>query len=387
MVKKKLEKINLGVIVFLLLFSISTVNVGANNLSVSGQAAILIEQESGRVLYEKDAHKQLRIASITKIMTAILAIESGEMDEIVTVSSNAFGTEGSSLYLRLGEKIKLEDLVYGLMLRSGNDAAVAIAEHVGGSLDGFVYLMNEKAKEIGMNKTVFNNPHGLDDHEEHYSTAYDMALLTRYAMKDEKYREISGTKSYRAPQEGENWDRIWQNKNRLLTQLYKYCTGGKTGYTKRAKRTLVSTATKDDVNLIAVTINAPSDWQDHMYMYNWGFDTFEVYPVVKEGIVDNLQDEFYKDKVSANYTFEYPLTAGEKTAISKKITLYTPPKANEWKENGIPNPVGKISIELNGTVIGEVPLSFIGNLQEEKKNFWSKFIELVSMTLGVNKDG
>jgi serine-type D-Ala-D-Ala carboxypeptidase (penicillin-binding protein 5/6) len=387
MVKKKLRKINLGVIVFLLLFSISTINVGAYNFSVSGQAAILIEQESGRVLYEKDAHKQLRIASITKIMTAILAIESGKMDEMVTVSSNAFGTEGSSLYLRLGEKIKLEDLVYGLMLRSGNDAAVAIAEHVGGSLDGFVYLMNQKAKEIGMYKTVFNNPHGLDDHEEHYSTAYDMAILTRYAMNDEKYREISGTKSYRAPQEGEKWDRIWQNKNRLLTQLYKYCTGGKTGYTKRAKRTLVSTATKDDVNLIAVTINAPSDWQDHMNMYNWGFDAFEVYPVVKEGIVEDLQDEFYKDKVSANYTFEYPLTAEEKTAISKKITLYTPPKGNEWQENGIPNPVGKITIELKGTNIGEVPLSFIGSLQEEKKNFWSKFIELVSMTLGVNKDG
>lgn len=387
MVKKNIVKINLVIIVFFLLFSISTTNVSAYNFSVSGQSAILMEQESGRVLYEKDAHKQLRIASITKIMTAILAIESGKMEENVTVSSNAFGTEGSSLYLRLGEKIKLEDLVYGLMLRSGNDAAVAIAEHVGGSLEGFVYLMNQKAKEIGMDKTVFSNPHGLDDHEEHYSTSYDMALLTRYAMKNEQFREISGTKSYRAPQEGEKWDRIWQNKNRLLTQLYKYSTGGKTGYTKRAKRTLVSTATKEDVHLIAVTLNAPSDWQDHMNMFNWGFETFEVLPVVKEGVVKNLQDDFYHNKVSANYSFEYPVTTEEKQLVSKKITLYNPPKGNEWLEKGVPNPVGKITIELKGTNIGEVPLSFIGDLQEENKSFWSKFIELLFLALGVKTDG
>lgn len=387
MAKKSLVKINIFVIVFLLLFSISTTSAFANQFSISAQSAILIEQESGRVLYEKDADKQLRIASITKIMTAILAIESGKMQETVTVSKNAYGTEGSSLYLRLGEKIKLEDLVYGLMLRSGNDAAVAIAEHVGGSLDGFVYMMNEKAKQLGMEKSVFNNPHGLDDHEEHYSTASDMAKLARYAMHNDQYKEIVGTKSYRAPQNGEDWDRIWQNKNRLLTQLYKYCTGGKTGYTKRAKRTLVSSATKDDVNLIAVTINAPSDWQDHMNMFNWGFETFEVLPVVEEGIVKNVQDEFYKNKVKADYTFEYPLTSEEKPLVNKKLTLYNPPKGDEWQKNGIPNPVGKITVELKGTNIGEVPLSFVGELVEEKKSFWSKLVDLVFFALGVNKDG
>ncbi|OIJ10694.1 D-alanyl-D-alanine carboxypeptidase [Anaerobacillus alkalilacustris] len=387
MLKKNLVKINVLLIVFILLFSISTTSVSATEFSVSAQSAILMEQESGRVLFEKDAHTQLRIASITKIMTAIIAIESGMMEEKVTVSSNAFGTEGSSLYLRLGEKITLEDLVYGLMLRSGNDAAVAIAEHVGGSLEGFVYLMNEKAKEIGMQKTVFNNPHGLDDHEEHYSTSYDMALLSRYAMNNETFRKISGTKSYRAPQEGEDWDRIWQNKNRLLTQLYKYSTGGKTGYTKRAKRTLVSTAMKDDVNLIAVTLNAPSDWQDHMNMFNWGFDTFEVLPVVEEGIINNVNDEFYKNKVKANYTFEYPLAQDEKTLVNKKITLYHPPKGNEWLTNGIPNPVGKITVELSGNSIGEVPLSFVGELDEENESFWSKVKDIVLFILGVNKDG
>ena len=187
-------------------------------------------------------------------MTAILAIESGEIDETVTVSGNAFGTEGSSLFLKKGEKIKLEDLVYGLMLRSGNDAAVAIAEKVGGSLDGFVWLMNQKAEEIGMKNTHFSNPHGLDNTKNHYSTAYDMALLTRYAMQNETYVKIAGTKVHRAPNSTEQWDYVWRNKNRLLTQLYEYTTGGKTGYTKLAKRTLVSTATKNGHDLIAVTL-------------------------------------------------------------------------------------------------------------------------------------
>lgn len=162
-------------------------------------------------------------------MTAILAIESGKMGETVKISSNAFGTEGSSLYLKEGEKIKLEDLVYGLMLRSGNDAAVAISEKVGGSLDGFVWMMNQKAEEIGMKNTNFSNPHGLDNTNNHYSTAYDMALLTRYAMQNKTYAKIAGTKVHRAPNSTEQWDYVWKNKNRLLTQLYEYCTGGKQG--------------------------------------------------------------------------------------------------------------------------------------------------------------
>src|SRR5699024_6271482 len=135
------------------------------NFTVSAQAVVLMEESSGRVLYENNQHEPLRIASITKIMTAILAVESGKMDETVTISGRAEGTEGSSLFLREGEKMTLSDLVYGLMLRSGNDGAVTIAEHVGGSVEGFVVLMNEKARELGMTNTMFQNPHGLDDHE------------------------------------------------------------------------------------------------------------------------------------------------------------------------------------------------------------------------------
>ncbi|WP_078553197.1 D-alanyl-D-alanine carboxypeptidase family protein [Bacillus alkalicellulosilyticus] len=377
---KKQTSILLIIILFLGTFVGST---KTDAVGVSAQAAILIEQSSGRVLYAKNEHAQLRIASITKIMTAILAVESGMLEDTVTVSNNASGTEGSSLYLKPGEKIKLKDLVYGLMLRSGNDSAVAIAEHVGGSLDGFIYMMNEKAEEIGMTRTVFNNPHGLDDHEDHYSTAYDMALLTQYAMKNEVYREIAGTETYRAPQEGEKWDRVWQNKNRLLTQLYKYCTGGKTGYTKRAKRTLVTTATKDDLDLIAVTLNAPSDWHDHMNMYNWAFDAFSLEMLVEEGTIKGIKDEFYKEKVYAPYAFTYPVTGEERDAIKTEITLYRPPKDQEWEGGAIPSPVGKYTIEIKGNLIGEVPIFYDAPEVEEKQGFWSKFKDMFFITIGV----
>ena len=163
-------------IVILLLSFMAPLQSANAKVSVSAHSAILMDEDSGRVIYEVNAHEKNRIASITKIMTAILAIESGQMDETVKVSSTAFGTEGSSLYLKEGERIKLEDLVYGLMLRSGNDAAVAISEKVGGSLDGFVWMMNQKAEEIGMKNTHFSNPHGLDNTKNHYSTAYDMAI-------------------------------------------------------------------------------------------------------------------------------------------------------------------------------------------------------------------
>ncbi|MEI3596794.1 MULTISPECIES: D-alanyl-D-alanine carboxypeptidase family protein [unclassified Oceanobacillus] len=234
---------------------------------VSAAQAILMDAESGQVLFEKDAFEARPIASITKIMTAILAIESGKMDEKATVSRNAIYTEGSSIYLEQGEKITIQDLVYGLMLRSGNDAAVAIAEHIGESEEGFVYLMNEKAMWLGMDQTHFTNPHGLDD-EEHYSSAYDMALLTREAMKNKQFREISGSTSYLS----ENRSYSWRNKHKLVTGYYENATGGKTGYTKQTGRTLVTTAEKNGHSLIVVTLNAGNDWNDHIALFEWGFE-------------------------------------------------------------------------------------------------------------------
>lgn len=272
--------------------------IGQANIGVSANNAILMEQSTGQVLYEKKAHERQSIASITKLMTAIIAIESGKMDEIAITSRRAIYTEGSSLYLEQGERMTIKDLVYGLMLRSGNDAAVVISEHIGGSVEGFVHLMNEKAHWLGMTNTTFENPHGLES-DNHYSTAYDMALLMRYAMNHNVFLEISNTTTYKA----KSRSYAWINKNKLLTSLYKYCTGGKTGFTKKAGRTLVTSAHQDHIDLIAVTLNAPDDWQDHIHMYEWGF---------KNGDFQFMQKNHYDTE---DY-FIYPLNKDKADVVS-----------------------------------------------------------------------
>ncbi|MED1560398.1 D-alanyl-D-alanine carboxypeptidase [Alkalihalobacillus alcalophilus ATCC 27647 = CGMCC 1.3604] len=378
-----MKKSVLTVLVFMLLLPFSDFTQAANqrHFSVSAQAAILMEQSSGRVLYAKQEHEPLRIASITKIMTAILAIESGQLDEIVTVSERAFGTEGSSIFLRLNEKIKLEDLVYGLMLRSGNDAAVAIAEHVGGSLEGFVLLMNQKAEELGMSNTMFQNPHGLDDHEDHYSSVYDMALLTQYAMQNEDFQTISKTKSHRVDEGGDI--RVWKNKNRMLTEFYPHSTGGKTGYTKRAKRTLVSTATKEEMDLIVVTINAPSDWHDHMNLFEWGFSEYDIETILPAGQVEGITDGFYENHIISKTEITYPLTVNEKENLKRELTLIKPPEKKEHENFEAPSPIGKVEFYLQEELIQKTPLYYDGPEKSEKKGFWSKWFHFFIHTLGV----
>jgi serine-type D-Ala-D-Ala carboxypeptidase (penicillin-binding protein 5/6) len=377
------KQIALFIAAVMMLFSCIPDRARAMN-GVSAQSAILMEQHSGRILFEKDAHTKRRIASITKIMTVILAIESGKMDDTVTVSARAVHTEGSSIYLKEGEKIKLRDLVYGTMLRSGNDAAVAIAEHVGGSLEGFVFLMNQKAAEIGMRNTHFANPHGLDDSENHYSTAYDMALLMQYAMKNKEFRKISGTEVYRAPASpGEDWDRVWRNKNKLLTSLYEYCTGGKTGYTKRAKRTLVTTASKGGMDLIAVTLDAPDDWNDHIAMYEYGFGHYMIAKVSRKRMVKKIRDSFYRKNIQASRDLRYPVTEEEIKELHVKIYLLRPKK--DWKkdERGIPTVVGKAVLYLGDQAVDEVPLLYKKSVSKETDHsIWNAF-----HFLGVGSDG
>ncbi|WP_078391233.1 D-alanyl-D-alanine carboxypeptidase family protein [Shouchella patagoniensis] len=348
--------------------------------AVSGQGAILMEQESGRVLYGKNEHQPLKIASITKIMTAILAIESGKLDETVVVSKGAEGTEGSSLYLVAGEKLTLEDLVYGLMLRSGNDAAMAIAEYVGGSAEGFVYLMNQKAEEIGMSNTLFRNPHGLDTHPDHLSTAFDMALLTRYAMENERYKKVSSTKDYRTKGD---YVRVFHNKNRLLTEKYTYSTGGKTGYTKLAKRTLVSTASKDGLDLITVTLNDSNDWDDHMNLFNWGFDHFEIKTLVESGKLTSKTDVFYEGKLNVPHTVKFPLSKQESNELHSSLTLIEPPQNGMFTSTQLTEPVGKLSFTINGEEIESTPL-YYDKPQVEEKTFLQKMKQLFSFIAGVN---
>lgn len=344
-----------------------------NAFDVSAKSAILIDQESGRILYEKDAYTKRRIASITKIMTAILAVESGKLDEKVTIDKQSVHIEGSSIYLEENEQITLEDLVYGLMLRSGNDAAVAIANYIGGSVEGFVYLMNEKAKELGMTNTMFANPHGLDDSENHYSTAYDMAILTQYAMNNDTFNEIFSAKTYKSYTLNEEQKvRYWRNKNKLLTGLYKYSTGGKTGYTKRAKRTLVSSAEKKDLSLIAVTLDAPNDWNDHISMFEYAFTNYEKVKLLNVGKYPYIEDPFYKNKILIKYPVYYPITKEERDQLTSSLFLYKPPKRDEWK-SGAPEPVGRLQIQLDDEIISSVPLFFDGNpLNEQTDNIFQK---------------
>ncbi len=257
----------------LLIFSLLIMQ-NALAVDLSARAAVLIDGKSGKVLFEKNKDERLPMASTTKIMTGLLACESKKMKKVVTVSPVASGTEGSSLWLEPGEKQTLENLTYGLMLRSGNDAAVAIAEYLGGSTEAFALMMNERAKKIGVQNTGFQNPNGLDA-EGHFTTAYDLALISREAMKNKKFRKIVSTKSKTIPWESSEWDRSLTNHNKMLWR-YEGCNGIKTGFTKKSGRCLVTSAKRGKTELICVTLNAPDDWNDHTKMLDYGFETLGV---------------------------------------------------------------------------------------------------------------
>lgn len=360
------------VIIFCLLFSsFFYPAIGRAEVGVSASNAVLMEQSSGRVLFEKRAHEKRPIASITKIMTAIIAIESGKLDETVTVSKGAVYTIGSSIYLEQGEKIKLKDLVYGLMLRSGNDAAVAISEHVGGSIEGFAHLMNEKARWIGMTNSSFDNPHGLDS-ENHYSTAYDMALLMRYAMENGQFRKIVKDKSYKS----EKRAYAWQNKNKLLTSLYKYSTGGKTGYTRIAGRTLVSSAKKNDMDLIAVTLNASDDWQDHIGMFEWGFKNYDMTTIGNKGKIDyNLKGKGDNVIGYLHNDIKLPLKESEQNQIVSKSFIL---------KNASSHPrdiIGKTIYFLNSIPVMETP---IYSEEKQEEHFFKDIISVYKRIIGFN---
>ena len=304
-------------LIFLLLpLNVKAINVSANN-------AILMDMDSGRILYEKKAYESRLVASISKIMTAILAIESGKLNDEVIVGDEIDESYGSGIYIKKGEVLTLKDLVYGLMLRSGNDASYSISRYVSGSTSKFVKLMNKKAKSLKMTKTIFNNPNGLDNEDGNYSSAYDMAILTSYAMKNKEYRKIVKTKTYILTTNLNTYK--WRNKNKLLFN-YEYITGGKTGYTKKAKRTLVTTATKDNVNLVVVTLNDGNDWQDHKKLFEYGFNNFHKYQILKKGKINNcyIKHSFYyllSDKEKDNIVIKYKIK--KKKNYKKNIKIGT----------------------------------------------------------------
>lgn len=329
-----------------------------HGVATHAQAASLMDVTSGRILYSNHGDDELRIASLTKIMTAIVAIEYGPMNKPVKVSKNAYAKEGSSIYLKLGEQMSLENMLYGLMLRSGNDAATAIAEHVGGSEEGFVYLMNAKANELGLKHTHFMNPHGLDA-DGHYSSANDLATMTAYAMHNPTFKEIVKTPTKKVPNPNEAWDYKWDNKNKML-RFYDGADGVKTGYTKKAFRCLVSSATRNGQQLVSVTINDGDDWNDHGKMLDYGF---AYYPLVS--LIERGQKVEGNDLVTSQ-AFAYPLAEGEQSAITNRLILMTPRNVNQDKSPDTSFGLkGRIEILHEGKLIGKIPVYSPGSLLPE----------------------
>lgn len=249
-------------------------------VDISAKSACLIVADSGETIYEKDCDLTLPMASTTKMMTALIAAESGKWEETVTVSVNAQNQEGSSIYLRENDRIKLSDLVCGMMLNSGNDAAVATAEHIAGSCDSFARIMTERAKELGAKNTSFQNPSGLDA-DNHYSTAHDLALIGSEVIRNEKLSEIIKSKEMQLTDEEGNITYL-RNHNKLLWS-YDGMIGIKTGFTKKSGRCLVTAAEREGVTLIAVTLSAPDDWADHKKLLDYGFDMCERRTIVEQG--------------------------------------------------------------------------------------------------------
>ena len=253
------------------------IRASADELSLSAKSAVLIEAETGTVLYAKNAEERRAMASTTKIMTAILTIEAGDLDRRFTVDPYAIMVEGTSMGLREGDIVSRRDLLYGILLPSGNDAANAAAVSVSGSMSAFVKKMNEKAEQLGLENTHFVTPSGLDA-DGHYTTALDLANLTAYAMQNELFREIVSCKSKQLEFGNPPYKRWLYNSNKMLSR-YEGAIGVKTGFTDNARRCLVSAAERDGVTLIAVTLNAGDDWNDHTKMLNRGFGQVNAYPL------------------------------------------------------------------------------------------------------------
>lgn len=292
----------------------------AMDIGVGARSAILIDRQSGRVLYAKNSRSKMPMASTTKIMTALLAIKKGNLNTEITVPVESVGVEGSSIYLQYSERVLLRDLVYGLMLRSGNDAAVAIAHHIGKSVDNFVQMMNSQAVKIGANNTHFTNPNGLH-HDKHYTTAYDLALITKEALSNPVFREIVKTKLWVAKREGYKY---FHNKNKTLS-LYKGGDGVKTGYTKVAGRCLVTSATRDNMQLIAVVLNDGNWFNDCFNMLDYGFNNYNAKTVFNENEIAKKINLPSGEKKYTNLiykdTITIPIKDGEENFIKTEIKI------------------------------------------------------------------
>lgn len=346
------------------------------DIGISAQSAILIDADSGRVLFEENAYERLGMASTTKIMTALTVLRLTDAAKTVTVPREAVGTEGSSVYLCEGEKMTVEQLLYALLLSSANDAAVALAICSAGSVEKFAEEMNAYATELGAHDTHFVNPHGLAD-SEHYTTAYDLALISRFALNNELLKTIFSTHKKALPFNGEENKRLAVNHNKLL-KSYNGAIGVKTGYTKATGRCLVSAAERDGLTLICVTLNSPNDWQEHTALLDYGFENYSryvfaasesfFYPIPVVGGADN----------STRLTNTEPLTLTVKRGEERNIDvtvmlncrfLYAPVKNGE-KHGTVTVKCGDTEVRSQLKVAVSVPTD------KSAENLWQRIIDL-----------
>lgn len=307
--------------------------------STTAQSAVVMEQSSRRILFSKNSDEHLPMASTTKIVTALTVLNHSSLGDVVEVDSRAVGIEGSSVYLRAGEHLTVEELLYGLMLRSGNDCAVALALHVAGSVESFAKMMNETAHSYGCKDSNFVNPHGLHD-ENHYTSARDLAILTCVALENTDFQKIVSTKSVRISNEGMEYDRVLINKNKLLSN-YADADGVKTGYTKKAGRCFVGSATRNGMQVVVVVLNCGPMFEETGAMLNTAFANYQLKNIIPQ---NKMCGSRLEDRKRCYYLckqrFSYPITAGEKLTCQIDMESKQP----------------TISVYLNGVTIHEMEL-------------------------------
>ncbi len=366
MLSKPLGRFGAVILLLALAVGITPVNARAAGPDVSAEACVLMDAESGIVIYEKNPDAQMLIASTTKIMTALVVIESCAMDEVVEIKPEWAATEGSSMGLKAGESCSVRELLYGLLLASGNDAGVALACHTAGSVEKFAELMNEKADELGMENSHFTNPHGLDE-PEHYSTARDMAKLAAAAVENRELALIAATAEVRLSP-----TRYFANHNKLLRQC-EGCIGLKTGYTSKAGRTLVSVCEREGTRLVCVTLRDGDDWADHSQLYDWGFA--------------NYAGRMVTDAESVLYTLPLVSGSGEKLElragaalrifVKKDAEIVCEPELPRFVYAGLRagEPVGRLRIYADGEAVASVPLVCASDAavdEEVPLSFWEQ---------------
>ena len=332
--------------------------------AIAAEKAILVDGATGRVIYERNADTRSLIASTTKIMTALVVCEQCNVLDRMRIPKEAVGIEGSSMYLQEGEVLTVQELLYGLMLSSGNDAAVALAIYCGGTVEGFAEMMNDKARILGLNGTHFENPNGLDS-PDHYSTARDLAVLAAYAMGNPIFAKTVSTRSVRVG------NRCLTNHNKLLWQVAG-ADGVKTGYTKAAGRILVSSAVRDGRRLVAVTINDPDDWRDHAALLEEGFSRYRIQRLITAGEQAGALEVAGGEGVVpilATADFDYPLAEGEKVEIVLPGTGFVYAPVAEGADAGFAH------VTVDGKAVGKFPVVYgetVERIQEEEKKGFLK---------------